>query len=260
MLLLFLISFIASVIGAICGIGGGVIIKPTLDLVGFSSADVINFLSGMTVMSMALYNVIHSFFEKKKMDLSIALPLSLGAALGGMLGSSIFNGMLLGTTTPSNISFVQSVILAIICLFTIVYTYHVDKIETKHNSSIVVSLFIGLILGILSSFLGIGGGPFNLLVLSYFYSLDTKNAAIYSLFIILISQLFSLIFNGVNGSIPAFEAEWLIVMVLGGITGGILGHMIQNKMDNKTVDKLFMGFLFIIICVCVMNAVRFGFN
>ena len=42
-LLLFgIVSFFASVAGAICGIGGGVIIKPTLDLFGWVSVSTIS--------------------------------------------------------------------------------------------------------------------------------------------------------------------------------------------------------------------------
>ena len=33
-LLFFIVSFIASIAGAICGMGGGVIIKPVLDVFG----------------------------------------------------------------------------------------------------------------------------------------------------------------------------------------------------------------------------------
>ena len=44
-----LVSFGASIIGAICGIGGGVIIKPTLDAFGLLEVSAINFLSGCTV-------------------------------------------------------------------------------------------------------------------------------------------------------------------------------------------------------------------
>lgn len=36
-LLFFVISFLASIIGGICGIGGGIIIKPALDLSGLAS-------------------------------------------------------------------------------------------------------------------------------------------------------------------------------------------------------------------------------
>lgn len=41
--LFFMISFLASVIGAICGIGGGVIIKPTLDLFQLAGVSTISF-------------------------------------------------------------------------------------------------------------------------------------------------------------------------------------------------------------------------
>ena len=41
----FIISLGASIIGAICGIGGGVIVKPTLDLFNVASVSTISFLS-----------------------------------------------------------------------------------------------------------------------------------------------------------------------------------------------------------------------
>lgn len=53
----FLVSFLASTAGAICGIGGGVIIKPVLDLFQMASVSTISFLSGCTVLSMSLYSV-----------------------------------------------------------------------------------------------------------------------------------------------------------------------------------------------------------
>ena len=56
-ILAFLVSFLASTAGAICGIGGGVIIKPTLDLFQMASVSTISFLSGCTVLSMSLYSV-----------------------------------------------------------------------------------------------------------------------------------------------------------------------------------------------------------
>ena len=40
-ILAFLVSFLASTAGAICGIGGGVIIKPTLDLFQMASVSTI---------------------------------------------------------------------------------------------------------------------------------------------------------------------------------------------------------------------------
>ena len=61
-LLLFALS--TSVIGSICGVGGGVIIKPVLDAMNIMSVSAISFLSGCTVFVMSLYNVSRSFQER----------------------------------------------------------------------------------------------------------------------------------------------------------------------------------------------------
>ena len=53
----FFICFFSSVIGAICGIGGGVIIKPVLDAFHVLDVATISFLSGCTVLSMTTYSV-----------------------------------------------------------------------------------------------------------------------------------------------------------------------------------------------------------
>ena len=57
-LIFILVSFFASVIGSICGIGGGVIIKPVLDAFGLYSVSTISFMSGCIVLSMTTYNVL----------------------------------------------------------------------------------------------------------------------------------------------------------------------------------------------------------
>ena len=44
-LLILMICFLASFIGAICGIGGGIIIKPFLDSYGVADVKTISFLS-----------------------------------------------------------------------------------------------------------------------------------------------------------------------------------------------------------------------
>lgn len=54
------VSFGASVVGAICGIGGGVLIKPLLDAFGVLSVSTISFLSGCTVLAMSCYSVVRA--------------------------------------------------------------------------------------------------------------------------------------------------------------------------------------------------------
>ena len=51
-LIFLVVCFAASIVGAICGIGGGVIIKPVLDSFGVLDVTAISFLSGCTVLSL----------------------------------------------------------------------------------------------------------------------------------------------------------------------------------------------------------------
>ena len=85
-----IVSFIASIAGAICGIGGGVIIKPTLDLIGWASVSTISFLSGCTVLSKRCYSVGRSMLSgEKSVDVKTGTPLAIGAAAGGVLGGIV---------------------------------------------------------------------------------------------------------------------------------------------------------------------------
>ena len=76
------VSFFASVVGAICGIGGGVLIKPLLDAFGVLSVASISFLSGCTVLSMSCYSVIKAKKSKDSLvDMKIGTPLAIGLSL-----------------------------------------------------------------------------------------------------------------------------------------------------------------------------------
>ena len=115
---------------------------------------------------------------------------------------------------------------------------------------------IGLVLGLLSAFLGIGGGPINLAVLYYFFSMDTKTAALSSLYVILFSQSASFISTVARGAIPEFEWPVLLVMVVGGILGGNLGRSISKKLSNSDVDQLFFWLLTVITAISCYNLVN----
>ena len=114
---------------------------------------------------------------------------------------------------------------------------------------------IGAISGIgggISSFLGIGGGPANIAVLYYFFSMEVKEAARNSLFIILCSQVVSL----VTSRIPEFSSVTLILMCLGGAEGAIIGSGISAKMSDRNVEVLFRILLVVLILINVWNIIQ----
>lgn len=255
-ILFFLVSFLSCIVGAICGIGGGVVIKPVLDMLHLGSVSTINFLSGCTVLAMSCYSVSKAMINKdSKVDIATGTPLAIGAALGGLAGKELFGIVKSLFANAEMVGGVQAVTLGVITVGTLLYTIFKARITTRTITNKMICVVVGLLLGIMSSFLGIGGGPINLVVLGYLFSMDSKTAAANSLYIILFSQLASFIATLISG-VPEFEFMALLVMVAGGIGGGIVGRVLNKKMDNRAVDKLFIGLMVVIIGICVYNAVN----
>ena len=232
------------------------VIKPVLDMLQMGAPATINFLSGCTVLSMSLYSVSKALRAgDSKVEVSTGTPLALGAALGGVVGKELFSAVKTYFNGSPMVGGVQAIALGLITLGTLLYTLNKSRIQTRSTSSKLVCVVIGLALGIMSSFLGIGGGPINLVVLGFFFSMDSKTAAANSLYIILFSQVASLIATLISG-VPDFRIPALILMVAGGIGGGIVGRKLNKKMDNRAVDKLFIGLMVLIVGICVYNAFR----
>ncbi len=257
MILVFVVAIClaASTIGGICGIGGGVLIKPLLDVTGVMSVSAVSFLSGLTVLAMAMISVFKNR-KSKELDASRGLPLALGAALGGVIGKQLFESVKRAAGDDALVGAVQAIVLGVMVLGTLLYVRNKEKIKTKNIKNPLAGGGIGLALGVCSSFLGIGGGPMNLAVLSYCFSMDTKKAAINSILIILISQIASLIMSFATASVPSFDPWILAGMVGAGALGGYLSAKWRVKLSAKQTDTMFSILLCVILLICVFNAFR----
>lgn len=257
-LLIFFICFFASTAGGVCGIGGGIIIKPVLDALGIMSVSAISFLSGLTVMSMAAVSVLRQRREHL-VEIRTGSFLAAGAAAGGLTGNVAFQTIRMAFGQDSTAGMLQAIVLAVITLLTLLYTVFLrSRLPSFRVKSVWACAAIGGIMGILSAFLGIGGGPINLAVLYIAFSMDTKRAAANSLYIILFSQLSSFAASCVKHTIPEFPWHYLPLMLAGGVLGGLLGSKINKTISSAATDKLFSGLLIIIILICVYNAWRFA--
>ena len=142
-------------------------------------------------------------------------------------------------------------------LFTLLYTLQKKRIVTHNIRKVWVCILIGMCLGGLSAFLGIGGGPLNLVVLYYFFSMTTREATENSLYVIFVSQCMSLFVSIVSRSVPVFASLILVFMVLGGIAGGMAGRSISQRIQDSTVEKLFVILMVVMIGICGYNIYQF---
>ncbi len=87
--------------------------------------------------------------------------------------------------------------------------------------------------------------------------MKTKEAALYSIFIILFSQAASLLYSILAGNVPHVSTDILVLMSGCGILGGLAGSAVSRKTDNRTVDQLFTGLMTVIIVISIYNIFRY---
>ena len=128
----FFISLSAAFIGAISGIGGGVIIKPSMDFIGSLSVSSISFLSGCTVLTMATVSLFRNVKSKNSISINIneTLFLAIGACIGGILGNNIFDFVKNLAENENFIGSIQSIILLLINISIVLYIKNKNKIAT----------------------------------------------------------------------------------------------------------------------------------
>jgi len=75
----------------------------------------------------------------------------------------------------------------------------------------------------------------------------------HSLYIIFFSQLTSIASSIIKGNIPPLSIALLVMMSIGGITGGMMGQHFNKTLEDKVIDKLFIGVMAVMIGINIYN-------
>jgi len=246
MIVYFFIALIATLLGASTGMGGGVIIKPLMDLLGDYDITAISIFSSATVLSMAVVATIKQAAKGFKITGTI-VSTTLGAVFGGVFGSVLFS-FLTKNLNPNNITAIQSLALVFLLAICLVY----EKIPHMNIRSMLVQGMIGAVLGLFSSFLGIGGGPINVAVLCIFFSLELRRATIASVFIIIFSQAASLITKAAGGVFVSVEDfSVLLYMIPAAVIGAVVGSRLNLSLPEKGIKILYKFSVSLVIAYAI---------
>ncbi len=253
-LMYWLVGFIATSLGAVAGLGGGVIIKPVLDSVGMYDIATVGLLSSVTVLAMASISLAKSIKQGVKFQGKQSVMIALGSIVGGNLGKILLRSFINLCEGIINPNFIISILLAGIMIIAFTLILMKDKIKRYALNDLKHCMAVGVILGAMSSFLGIGGGPINVVIFVILFSMDTKRAALHSILIIFFSQFSGLINIYMGSGFSRYNLEMIWVMIAGGISGGYLGSHFSKKMKEEHIRWMFNVTMVFIIGLNLFNA------
>ncbi len=247
-----LVILAATTLGAFVGLGGGVIIKPVLDFIGAEPRMQVDFLSAVAVFTMSIVSTTKQIRNKVSFEKNIILFIAAGSIAGGFLGSYCMDSLSI-VAEQGIVRCIQAFTLAILLAAVSIYVAKDRKsFHIKNNFAI---LLVGLSLGFIASFLGIGGGPINVAVLTLFFSMNVKESAVYSVAIIFFSQLSKLITIFASSGIQPYAHQWktLIFILPMAVLGGFIGSKFNRKFDDKLIRKVFVAVMILLIILNVYN-------
>lgn len=247
------VIFVATLLGSFVGLGGGVIIKPVLDVINVHTLMEISFFSSCGVFAMSLTSTTRYIVKKVPIKPSIVLLIASGSICGGILGNYLFNLALSTTDKTDTVRGIQS---AILCAFLICVIIFVSgNFKTYQIKNPLVILLSGLILGTTAAFLGIGGGPINVAFLTLLFSFSMKDSAVYSVAIIFFSQLSNIITTYINTGFEGFDLKMLLVVIPFAVIGGLLGSKLNRKCNENVIKITFIIAVSLVAILSLYNSV-----
>ena len=252
----FLLSLVATTIGSLTGMGGGVIIKPLMDVLGDYDVQTIGVVSSITVFTMAIVSILRQLKSKTSIPFNTAIPLSAGSVVGGFAGQKVLDFIIDKLNAGSVATVVQNIVLAVLILGVIIYMKNKHRIKSRNFNGIPVCLAVGVFLGFCSSFLGIGGGPINVALIIYLFSFDTKTATVCSLVTILFAQIAKLTTTALTTGFAVYDFSVAPLMAIGAVMGGFIGAAVSKKCSEKTVEKAFNAVQLLVLMITIFNIVR----
>lgn len=247
------VVFLATLLGSFVGLGGGVIIKPVLDVINAHSLNEISFFSSCAVFAMSITSTTRHIIKKTPIKPSIVFLVALGSVGGGLLGNYLFNYALSVSSTPNTVRGIQSAILAVFLVCVIIFVS--GNFKTFHVKNPIAILLSGLLLGTAAAFLGIGGGPINVAFLTLMFSFTMRDAAVYSVAVIFFSQCANIISTYIKTGFSGFDMKVLLVIIPVAVIGGFIGSILNRKCNEKAIKVTFIIAVSSVAALSLYNAV-----
>ncbi|MFZ1700764.1 MAG: sulfite exporter TauE/SafE family protein [Pyrinomonadaceae bacterium] len=233
MTVLFLIGLILSaVIGLSLGLiggGGSILTVPILVyLLGIDPHEAV----AMSLAVVGATSVLGSFlhWRRDNVDLSTGALFGISGIVGALLGSPLTK-----LVSAQTLLLIFGVLMLAVAVSMIWKRKH-SVAETLHKPHPMRGIIAGFLVGVLTGFLGVGGGFLIVPALVFFGGLDIKKAIGTSLFVIFLNCAAGLI-----GHLSRSPFDWRIAA---GVTtlavgGAVIGTLLSSRIAPRRLQSMF---------------------
>ena len=224
----FLLGAVSGALGGLMGVGGGIILVPLLVHALHVAQHEAQGTSLALVIVTALVAVI-PYYGQERLDLALALWLAVGAVPGVIVGSR-----LAARTSAARLRVVFGILMLVTAVRLLAAPPEAHGGTTLW--SVPANVLVGVLVGTLAGFVGIGGGTVLVPILVLGQNIDQHTAQGISLLMIIPVGIVGVLSYARQGRIVL---QGLPGLVAGGAVGALMGALLAHRMKAPTLTRLF---------------------
>ena len=259
--LLLLISAAVGFLTGLLGIGGGFLMTPILIFLGIPPVYAVANGANNILAASVSGSLAHYF--KNHIDVKMGVLILVGGLIGSIIGVEIFIFFLKKGTINSLISISYFILLSSIGLMMFYESlsemrrirnnkfikrrmhqhYWIHNLPFKvriHASKLYISaigpIFFGLLIGLISSLLGVGGGFILVPILIYIIGMPAKLVPGTSLFAMIFVMIIVTLLHAIANY--TIDIYLVFILALGSVVGAQLGSIISSKLAGEELRGL----------------------
>jgi uncharacterized membrane protein YfcA len=246
--LLLVVGITAGFIGALLGLGGGIIIVPSLTLIPYFHMTIHQAIAiSMTGVLATSLGGTSRFLSQGLTDLKLGTLLMLGTTSGAITGS------LLSHALKSN---VLEMIFPVVLFYA---SYEMLKSQSREDEKNVdhkhpvISVVLAFFAGVFAGVFGVGGGAINVSVMHLLMNAPMKVATATSNFMIGPTASSAAFVYLLKGAINLYA---VVPVVIGVFTGARIGSGVLKRINAVLLKRIFVTVMILIAIEMFYHGVR----
>ncbi|QTN36611.1 sulfite exporter TauE/SafE family protein [Cognatishimia activa] len=258
-----------GVLSGMFGVGGGFLMTPLLFFIGIPPAVAVATEANQIVASS--FSGVLAHFKRRTVDLKMGCVLLVGGLTGAALGVVIFNYLKSLGQVELLVQLCYVIFLGIIGSLMFVESLNALRrssrnaapVKRKNHTwvhglpfkmrfrvsglyiSVIPPLLVGLLVGVLSAIMGVGGGFIMVPAMIYLLGMPTKVVIGTSLFQIIFVTAFTTLLHATTNY--TVDMALAVLLLIGGVIGAQIGAVIGTRLKAEQL-RILLAILVLVVC------------